>query len=384
MAEDVWKEVVDVNRAKSSLLLLEGPTRCAGRWPGWENVDISNCPGKGGDGGGVGIACIPPASQMRIRPDWGTLSFHRRILFLNGGRLDWRLVEGLQLKEVVNLGTQSTMQITLHEGRGEVKKSVAVSLHYQPTERNKANVAFANQQQNGESFTAGASYGLSPTLSLGATCQAGGPKRERTLELHLSNKGKFNSGTVTTKLKGREKTVRLQTQHGSNGGPVVKSSVSTTSKLATQWVIDAQLPITGRTSLAQKVSTDLRSKDRIEWKASHKRSDVLRFEAGLATDLKQERKLSADLKLPLAANGELHFRLVADEHWKRRYHVHVKDPSKGDKATRWSCSYGHDAKEGSSLSAELVHKLDPFQLLHVKASVQGRRPRMTVELRTPD
>lgn len=63
------------------------------------------------------------------------------------------------------------------------------------------------------------------------------------------------------------------------------------SRLATQWVVDAQLPITRRTSLAQKISTDLRSKDRIEWKASHKRSDVTRFEAGLATDLKQERKL---------------------------------------------------------------------------------------------
>jgi hypothetical protein len=62
-------------------------------------------------------------------------------------------------------------------------------------------------------------------------------------------------------------------------------------RLATQWVVDAQLPITDRTSIAQKVSTDLRSKDRVEWKAVHKRGDVTRFEAGLATDLKRERKL---------------------------------------------------------------------------------------------
>lgn len=84
MAEDVWKGVVDEkNRAKSSLRLQEGATTCTIRWPVWETSHFSDCLGEGGDGGVASIGCIASASQIRIRPEWGTLSFHRRILFLN-------------------------------------------------------------------------------------------------------------------------------------------------------------------------------------------------------------------------------------------------------------------------------------------------------------
>jgi hypothetical protein len=42
------------------------------------------------------------------------------------------------------------VQVSLHEGKLEVKKSVGVSLHYEPDEQNKFTLAFANHQQNGK------------------------------------------------------------------------------------------------------------------------------------------------------------------------------------------------------------------------------------------
>jgi hypothetical protein len=42
------------------------------------------------------------------------------------------------------------VQVSLHEGKLEVRKSVCVSLHYEPDEQNKIALAFANHQQNGK------------------------------------------------------------------------------------------------------------------------------------------------------------------------------------------------------------------------------------------
>ena len=99
-------------------------------------------------------------------------------------------------------------------------------------------------------------------------------------------------------------------------------------------MVDAQLPITGRTSLAQKVSTDLRSKDRIEWKASHKRGDVIRFEAGLATDLKQERKLRYDC-YPFGLRAALNSTRIGGYELKTHAELGcLKAPAHGDAESR--------------------------------------------------
>lgn len=260
-----------------------------------------------------------------------------------------------------------------------------MSVHYDPDESNKVNLAFANSEPHGESFTLSSTYSLSPVLSLGARYHSSGKlKQERNSELRLSRKGKANSGALITYLKKDEQAVKAQLQHGLVGGIMLKNSFSATTKLATQWVVDAQLPISSRTTIAQKMSTNLRAKDRVEWKALHKVTDATRLEAGFATDLKQERKISAEVRLPVAAKRELQTRIVVDEHLKSKLRLQLKEAGCSEIAYRWSCSLSHDPKEGQNVSLELARKLDVHRFFEVKASTQGRTAKVQFELRAPD